>query len=446
MTEVEFIYNGIPTIIQCNLTDKLENICLKFSTKMQIESKDLLFLHNGSQLNFDSELNQLKLNSEKIKILVYNSNNNVEKLSLKFNLKDINNIKYDIIIYFSLNLDIIAEYKDIFPKKLYKNSFSLEELKNKSKFFKIYDTVKESYNDIKSFLDQNTLFIQTKENSLSLGIKKQIGIAYDIIFLLKEEVPDLNDIVSELRKLNLENNNNEFNCKLMYLESKMINIENNNNELKLKNLNLEKKFNELEEKNNILEKKIIELYEKNKFILEKYNEIIGNKKINELFSNEIDEQNMLSKIQIFFDKPIKDINLIYKGFDRNIFFEKCAGKNNLLFLLKDKEGNEFGGFMSTKLEKNINDNLIIKDNNAFIFNVKNKKKFKVIKPENAISIQIGYLIAFGGSLYSGNDLYIRFNSSGGMNRKDNYGDIKYETSNGKSNFCISEFKVYHLNL
>ena len=301
MTEVEFIYNGIPTIIQCNLTDKLENICQKFSTKAQIELKDLFFLHNGSQLNFDSELNQLKLNSEKIKILVYNNNNNVEKLSLKFNLKDINNIKYDINIYFSLNLDIIAEYKNIFPKKVYKNSFSLEELKNKSKFFKIYDTVKESYNDIKSFLDQNTFFIQTKENSLSLGIKKQIGIAYDIIFLLKEEVPDLNGIVTELRKLNLEKNNNELNSKLMNLESKMINLENNNNELKLKNINLEKKCNELEEKNNNLEKKINELYEKNKFILEKYNEIIGNKKINELISRKIDDQNMLSKIQIFFD-------------------------------------------------------------------------------------------------------------------------------------------------
>ena len=138
--------------------------------------------------------------------------------------------------------------------------------------------------------------------------------------------------------------------------------------------------------------------------------------------------------------------MIYKGFDRDIFFEKCAGKNNLLFLVKDKEGNEFGGFMSSKLEKKVNDFLIIKDNNAFIFNVKNKKKFKVIKPENAISIQIGYLIAFGGSYSLGNDLYLESNSTGGMNRKDHYGDIKYETSNGNNQFYISEFKVYHLNL
>ena len=102
--------------------------------------------------------------------------------------------------------------------------------------------------------------------------------------------------------------------------------------------------------------------------------------------------------------------------------------------------------MSSKLEKNVNDILIIKDNNAFIFNVKNKKKLKVIKPENAISTQIGYLIAFGGSLFIGNDLYIRCNSTGGMNTKDHYGDKKYETSNGNTEFCISEFKVYHLNL
>ena len=136
----------------------------------------------------------------------------------------------------------MAEHKDIFPKKKYKNSFSLNELKNKSKFFKIYDTIEESYNDIKSFSDQSSFFIQTQEKSLSLGIKKQIGIPYDIVFPLKEEPSDLNEIVSELY------------TKYMNLEKS---VENNNNELKWKNINLEKKCNELEIKNINLEKKLM---------------------------------------------------------------------------------------------------------------------------------------------------------------------------------------------
>ena len=230
MVEIEFIYNGKKTIIQANINDTFRDICQKFVTKTQLDLKGLLFLYNGNKLNFDLQLNQIKINSQNINILVYD-NNNIENLSLKFNLKDINNNEYDIIIVFSETLDIKAEYKDTFPKKIYKNKFSLEELKNKSKFFKIYDEIREFYNDIKSCLEQKTFFIQSYEKSLNLGIKKQIGIAYDIIFPLKEEPYDLNDTVFELVKRHLN------------LEKKYIILENNNNELKLKNINLEKKCN-----------------------------------------------------------------------------------------------------------------------------------------------------------------------------------------------------------
>jgi len=137
--------------------------------------------------------------------------------------------------------------------------------------------------------------------------------------------------------------------------------------------------------------------------------------------------------------------LIYNGLDRDTFFEKCTGKNNLLFLVKGEEGNEFGGYMSSNLLKNTNDELIIKDDNAFIFNLEKKKKFKIIKPENAISIYDDYLICFGGNCELGNDLYIDVDDTG-MNTTDCYGDKEYETINGKENFSITEFKVYHLKL
>ena len=438
MVEIEFIYEGKGTIIQANLDDICRDICQKYAIKAQLDLKELFFLYNGFKLNLDSQLNQLKINSKKLNILVFD-NNYSENLSLKFNLTDLNNNEYDITIDFSNNLNIIAIYNNIFPKKIYKNSFSLEDLKNKSKFFKIYDAVRESYNDIKSFLDQKTFFIQTYGNIVSIGIKKQIGIVYDIIFPLKEEQYDLNDTVSELcirninlenKYLNLEQNNNELN-------NKIINIENNNNELKLKNINLEKKCNELEEKNINLEKKINELNEKHDLLLKKYNEIYENKTIQEFISTDI----LFSKLRLFFDKSIKDIKLIYNGFDRETFFEKCGGMNNLLFLVKDEEGNEFGGYMSSKLLKN--NLLIIKDNNSFIFNLQKKKIFRVINPENAIAIKKRYLICFGSNGKE-NDFYIYDKKSGGMNISENYGDKEYETTNGRKQFSISEFKVYHL--
>ena len=103
--------------------------------------------------------------------------------------------------------------------------------------------------------------------------------------------------------------------------------------------------------------------------------------------------------------------------------------------------------MSSKLAKNeIFSELIIKDKNAFIFNIQKKKKFNIIKEDNAVNIQTGYLISFGGSSNLGNDLYIHDSKTGGMNRNDYYGDKEYETSNGQSRFSISEFKVYLLSL
>ena len=224
-------------------------------------------------------------------------------------------------------------------------------------------------------------------------------------------------------------------------------VENNNNELKLKNINLEKKCNELEIKNVNLEKKINELYEKYELICQKYNELSNNKEIQKIVSNTNEETNLISKIQLFFDKSIKGINLVYNGFDRNEFFDKCSGKNNLLFLVKDINGNEFGGYMSSTFIKNeINKELIIKDKNAFIFNIQKKMKFHVIKADNAINIKNAYLISFGGSLDIGNDLYIYKNKNGGMNTTDYYGDKKYETSNGRRKFEMSEFRVYHINI
>ena len=96
--------------------------------------------------------------------------------------------------------------------------------------------------------------------------------------------------------------------------------------------------------------------------------------------------------------------------------------------------------MSSTLVKR--DDLIIKDENSFIFSVQNKKKFKVLNPSKAIHVRSNYLITFGGD-GSGNDLYIGI-ADGGMNTTDTYGDKSYETTNRNSSFTIDEFKVFEL--
>ena len=309
-----------------------------------------------------------------------------QKLNLSFDLLDEKSSKgYSVHLDFSRNLDITVNTKDEFPQKAYEGSFTLDELKKKSRFFKMFDSIADSFNDVKLLQEQKTFFVLYNDNSLTFGIKKQIGIQDDVIFPLVQKSSDIKEVVDEL-------------CK--------------------KNNELEKKVNDLNEKVNQLENDL--------------------KMIKGAFLFDSSDENI---IKDFFEKKPKAFKLIYIGKDRNNFFANCEGKKNLLFLVKDTKGNKFGGYMSSTLVKN--DDLNIKDENSFIFSVQNKKKFKVLNPSKAIHVSNDYLICFGGKK-GANDLYIR-SADGGMNTRDSYGDNNYETTNGNSLFTIDEFKVFELS-
>ena len=244
-----------------------------------------------------------------------------QKLNLSFDLVDEKSSKgYSVHLDFSRNLDITVKAKDEFPQKEYEGSFTLDELKKKSRFFKMFDSIADSFNDVKLLQEQKTFFVLCNDNSLTFGIKKQIGIQDDVIFPLVQKSSDIKEVVDEL-------------CK--------------------KNNELEKKVNDLNERVNQLENDL---------------------KIISAFALDSSDENV---IKGFFEKKPKAFKLIYYGNDRNNFFANCEGKKNLLFLVKDTKGNKFGGYMSSTLVKN--DDLNIKDENSFIFSVQNKKKIQSIK-------------------------------------------------------------------
>ena len=413
MNEVEFIYEGIPTIIQCNSKDKIKDICNQFVTKTQLNINNLYFLCNGNIINLELLFDQINQGYSKIKILV-NDINETKNLFLKFQLNN-----YNIIINFSKNFDIKVEYGESLNKKIYNGNFTLEELKKKSKFFKMFDSIQETYNDIKLLLNQNSFYIQTYEKSISLCIKNQIGIQYDIVFPLKEEVVDIKEIVSELCEKNI------------MLEKKVEILEKKLNETNLKVVDLEKQI-----KNIINEKS-------NK------NEIID---LKENITNIVQLCEERNKIKSLFDEKIpKKFNLLYNGLDREEFFKKCNGKDNLLFLIEDERGMKYGGYMSSKLIKNEKGNIInIRDEKSFIFNLDTLKKLKVQKSEQAIIIRDNYIICFGKDIDDNNDLYIRDNKSYynaeyvGSGYTNSYEDKNHEITKGFNEYKISEIKIYQL--
>ena len=83
-----FVYNGSTTIIQCNLNDKMKEICQKFSSKLQIDLNNLFFLYNGNKINneltFQQLINKLDSNKNEMNILAFDSiDNDIKNENMK---------------------------------------------------------------------------------------------------------------------------------------------------------------------------------------------------------------------------------------------------------------------------------------------------------------------------------------------------------------------------
>lgn len=83
-----FVYNGNTTIIQCNLNDKMKEICQKFSSKLQIDLNNLFFLYNGNKINneltFQQLINKLDSNKNEMNILAFDSiDNDIKNENMK---------------------------------------------------------------------------------------------------------------------------------------------------------------------------------------------------------------------------------------------------------------------------------------------------------------------------------------------------------------------------
>ena len=193
MAQVEFQYNDISAIIQCNEEQKMEEICNNFISKLNLNENNLSFVYNGSNgKNFDKKLtfnqmaNSFDKERKKMNILVI-SNNNIDnnnidktknyndinqisineiKLTVKIEEDDINKKIYfldntddNIVVEFKLNEKSLIGYNDIreehhhdFLKELNESNTELYINNEKYKFEKYFIPEKEGeYNILLKF-------------------------------------------------------------------------------------------------------------------------------------------------------------------------------------------------------------------------------------------------------------------------------------------------------
>ena len=139
MTQIEFVFNGNHSIIQCNKEEKVENICKRLSFVMSKSINSFIFIHDGEILNLDKELNELT-KEDKVYISVYEICSSCGKILNNELIDDLLNVKSFIKESFmrlkdQINNLINGEIKDI--------NYLNESLKNINI---IINNIEDSYN------------------------------------------------------------------------------------------------------------------------------------------------------------------------------------------------------------------------------------------------------------------------------------------------------------
>ena len=329
---------------------------------------------------------------------------------LEYNIS-INDDLYKIMLQ-NLETSILFscyEEKSI-PKITYEQSFTLEQLQNQHKFFKMYDSIEESLPDITTIFEEKKIKIETETNYLNLILILPVKLKDELLLKLPQVEVKEQQLVSNL---------------LSVVKS------------------LSKKVEYLSQELNLIKSLPSIQYQLKRYLNTLIGDIITKKEDEEWL---IDET--LKNLNYEKDKKPKII-LLYKasqdGDNINDFHKFCDNCNNTLIIIKSPNGNIFGGFTTQNWNNIIQLNNKAKeklDNKAFLFNLNDRNIYKS-KNGKGICTNSSYPIVFGS--VNSFELYIQKNcltNGGGCQTGSVFTNNTYIA--GSNNFSISELEVYHI--
>jgi len=287
-----------------------------------------------------------------------------DKIEIK--IKD---MPYKIIIKLEKEtLFLEGESLEKFPKEEYSNNYTLNDLRKSNNIFKLYDDMKQVYDQIQKSYKNQQLRLLTESDNLTLKIPVNLDQLEDIHFILVKKPIDLLRAVLDLKEMNKEKDQqvSELKFSVIALENRLKDtlkehkdeIETlkkdyhlQNNKIQSLNDKLEESKKMINQKGKEIEKLNKELYifknDKNKEIKNLNNEVNDlKKKFNELeenfnnmekkFREELDEKldEKYEKAQEYID--VLDVKLFYlreinaeevkKNYKNSDFFKDIMNK------------------------------------------------------------------------------------------------------------------------
>ena len=247
----------------------------------------------------------------------------------------------------------------------YQSSFSLDDLKNISKLFRVYDSIEEAYNEFIEILNDKKIFLELNLNDIiiHLNISNLSSKLEDISLIIKNQSKSIDksydSLINEINELKKKSFEKDIQQK-QWKE----NIENQIKELKKENLELKKEIEELKQWKQNTENELKQYEQKTEIEQKIDSKIINSNEEINLLSNRLKKNNQNKKV-VF--------NLIYRasrdGDSPNDYHKKCDGKINTLCIIQTIKGIKFGGYTETIINDS-GDNI---DSNAFVFSLDKMK-------------------------------------------------------------------------
>ena len=325
----------------------------------------------------------------------------------------------------------------------YQSSFSLDDLKNISKLFRVYDSIEEAYNEFIEILNDKKIFLELNLNDIiiHLNISNLSSKLEDISLIIKNQSKSIDksydSLINEINELKKKSFEKDIQQK-QWKE----NIENQIKELKKENLELKKEIEELKQWKQNTENELKQYQQKIQIEKKIDSKIINSNEEINLLSNRLKKNNQNKKV-VF--------NLIYRasrdGDSPNDYHKKCDGKINTLCIIQTIKGIKFGGYTETIINDS-GDNI---DSNAFVFSLDKMKIYENLKKNECA---VGHFKNWGpifrrDAFAIWNQNFFSYNKHTlGSKNQSNFGimDIDNELNNGETYFTVRELEVFQIFL
>lgn len=250
-------------------------------------------------------------------------------------------------------------------------------------------------------------------------------------FLLSRKAKEISKLLSEIQSL----------------ESQLREKKEENSELNNKNLKLKEDLINDQRKGEKLKKEIYDLKDKIKQFQERIKE--KDSEFGKIKSRIIRTP---SELDYFYDLTFgySEYPLIYRATsdgDNYINFQKkVKGKSPIIVLIRTINGNIFGGYTEQKLD-NEADISFKSDLSAFVFNLKEKKKYPIREESSYKAVELNknkFILKFGEDLVI-NDNFLTTKSTSNFPSDYQCKDcLNHQLTGGEKEFMIAEVEVYHL--